>query len=98
MGDVRIKARDFSSKAQQARDRKALKEGNEFTFSFSADPDNNDAEQGWGVQNVKLPKALKMRCENLQQQFKKEPFAVRDANWLDRFTNCYANCIESTLQ
>jgi len=77
--DVRIKARDFSSKAQQARDRKALKEGNEFTFSFSADPDNNDAEQGWGVQNVKLPKALKMRCENLQQQFKKEPFAVRDA-------------------
>merc|ERR1712159_143490 len=77
--DKRIKARAFSSKAQQARDRKALAEGNEFTFSFSADPENNDTQQGWGKQQVKLPKSLQSRCEELQGRFKQEPFQVRDA-------------------
>lgn len=78
--DKRIKARAFSSKAQQARDRKALAEGNEFTFSFSADPESNDTQQGWGKQQVKLPKSLQARCEELQGRFKQEPFHVRDAN------------------
>ena len=76
--DKRIKARAFSSKAQQARDRKALAEGNEFTFSFSADPESNDTQQGWGKQQVKLPKSLQA-MRGASRSFQTEPFQVRDA-------------------
>jgi len=89
--DIRIKARDFSRKAQQAQDRKALASGNEFTFSFSADAESNEAKEGWGKQSITLPKALQMRCEQLQEQFKKAPFAERDANAKVRREQFYSN-------
>jgi hypothetical protein len=74
----RIKARTFSSKAEAARDRKALAQGDANTFSFSADPEKDEATAGWGAQRTKLPKRLTERVVTLQAQFKKAPFTERD--------------------
>merc|ERR1711871_468257 len=76
--EKRMKARAFSSKAEAARDRKALAKGDANTFSFSADPENNDSTAGWGAQRTKLPKRLAERVSKLKAQFKKAPFAERD--------------------
>lgn len=74
----RIKARFHSAKAEQARDRVALREGNAATFSFSANPEENESVQGWGKQSIRIPKRLRNRLQDLSAQFKPKPFAVRD--------------------
>jgi len=74
----RIKARFHSSKAEQARDRLALRNGNATTFSFSADPEHNESTQGWGKQAIRIPKRLMERLKEVNAQFKPKPFAVRD--------------------
>lgn len=74
----RIKARFHSAKAEQARDRVALRTGNAATFSFSANPEENESVQGWGKQGVRIPKRLRDRLQGLRAQFAPKPFAARD--------------------